>query len=102
MKSKLLFLFPRSESIPFSSQTLMLVPMLNTHRLKSVFYLFIYLPFCSQTSILVSMLNVHRLESAGHTMLINHAVRISKTAPPIKIQCAPPMVQHMTTNAGTN
>ena len=43
MKSKLLFLFPRSESIPFSSQTLMLVPMLNTHRLKSLFYLFIYL-----------------------------------------------------------
>ena len=104
------------------SQTSMFVSMLNAQLLWSVLYLFIYLfinlfihsfiysfiylfiylPFCSQTSILVSTLNVHRLESAGHTVLMNHAVCVSKTAPLIKIQCALPMVQHTTTNAGTN
>ena len=56
----------------------------------------------SQTSTHASTFNAHRLESVRHSVLIQHAVFVSRTAPPIRIQSALPMVQHMITNAGTN
>ena len=60
------------------------------------------LNYFSQISIHALTCIVHHLESVRLMALMTLAVCATKTAPPIRIQCALRMEQHTTTNVGTS